>query len=315
MKNVNKYGQSAAKIPFKLIKEEGSTTISKESRFNLINYSETGGYSLKEWRIIHPSTSGIYCIVNNKNDKFYVGISKNIRKRIKEHYNLMCNQKMKGTSKLKNAFIKYDNDNFKFMIIELSSVDLKQKEAYYIDCLDSVNNGYNIKRYDENYKETFKQTQETIDKVILMNSKPILVFDLNGNFIEKCLNANTASKQYNLNRRTLSQCCENNLKVILENKTYFYTCGGYIFIKEKDYDGRKVVFKSVKERNISYTPLVAIEKCKKKCVIYNLLSKEKLYFDSIKEMLISLNIKHSTYYLHRKNIDYLYNNTYTFKII
>ena len=35
MKNVNKYGQSAAKIPFKLIKEEGSTTISKESRENI----------------------------------------------------------------------------------------------------------------------------------------------------------------------------------------------------------------------------------------------------------------------------------------
>ncbi|CAK0763341.1 putative GIY-YIG domain-containing protein [Gammaproteobacteria bacterium] len=89
---------------------------------------------------------GIYLIRNKINEKVYVGSSVNVESRLKHHQRSL----MKGVhnnSKLQNAFNKYEFKNFSFVWIENVN-DLKKlirREQYWIDHLDSVSNGYNIR--------------------------------------------------------------------------------------------------------------------------------------------------------------------------
>lgn len=239
-------GQSAAK-PLSLIKyKEGSTTISmKESREEIL---ETEGFLLSEWQAI-PAISGLYLIKNIINNKIYIGISKNIRKRCKEHFYTYKGYKSRNGSKLKNALLKYKIEDFRFFILEITEEDLVKKEAYYINKFDSVKNGYNIREYDLDYTSKFKQTKEAIEKVRNINQIPILVFDLEGNFIEKINGCSDAAIKYNYCRRTINESVCNNDKVFLLNKKYFLKHKNHIFIREKSYDGRIVI--SFKNRKLN----------------------------------------------------------------
>lgn len=87
---------------------------------------------------------GIYCIKNLINGKVYIGQSKDIEKRWKEH---RLRLKSKRKSAIKDAFIKYGINNFSFNIIEECKIEeLNEKEIYYISFYDSTNKekGYNL---------------------------------------------------------------------------------------------------------------------------------------------------------------------------
>ena len=85
--------------------------------------------------------SGIYCITNKINNKKYIGQSKNIYKRWKQHKNKI---KSNDNNYLYNAIRLYGLENFSFEIIEECSIDeLNEREIYYINYFDSYNNGYN----------------------------------------------------------------------------------------------------------------------------------------------------------------------------
>ena len=58
---------------------------------------------------------GIYKITNNINNKFYIGSSKNITKRFKEHKWRLKNNKHPN-NKLQNSWNKYGEENFKFEV-------------------------------------------------------------------------------------------------------------------------------------------------------------------------------------------------------
>lgn len=87
--------------------------------------------------------SGIYKITNVVNDKYYVGSSKDIYKRLEQHIRNLrlskhCNQK------LQHAWNKYSEQRFIFEIIEECEIQkLYEREQYYLDL--NVN-GYNIGR-------------------------------------------------------------------------------------------------------------------------------------------------------------------------
>lgn len=79
--------------------------------------------------------SGIYKITNNLNNHFYIGQSKNIKKRwyshkknaevVKNHYTV-----------LEKAFHKYGIKNFSFEVLEKCEIDkLDEREIFYIDTL------------------------------------------------------------------------------------------------------------------------------------------------------------------------------------
>jgi hypothetical protein len=90
---------------------------------------------------------GVYKITNMANGKFYIGSSKNLAERKRQHFNQLRN----GThinKHLQHAFDKYGERNFKFEVLEyvIDSRALLQREQFYIDSLDACNSsvGYNL---------------------------------------------------------------------------------------------------------------------------------------------------------------------------
>jgi len=77
--------------------------------------------------------SGIYKIINKVNEKYYVGSSNNIYKRIKAHaYKL--NQNINSCRYLQNAYNKYGINSFIWKIIELSIPNRRMEiEQKYLD--------------------------------------------------------------------------------------------------------------------------------------------------------------------------------------
>ena len=91
-----------------------------------------------------PKKSGIYQIRNLVNGKIYVGSSINLRKRMKDHFRDLRNNRH-ANQHLQKAYNKYGLDKFVFEVLEYVEKDvLLKREQYYIDTLNVVNEGYNI---------------------------------------------------------------------------------------------------------------------------------------------------------------------------
>ena len=98
-------------------------------------------------------TSGVYKITNNITGEFYIGSSKNIKKRWIYHRSPSAH-KRKQNSKLYKDMASYGLDNFTFEIIEETD-NLKEREQYWIEQLKPSYNDYRAKGWDiDRYKET-----------------------------------------------------------------------------------------------------------------------------------------------------------------
>lgn len=90
--------------------------------------------------------SGIYRIVNRANGKCYVGSSKNLTRRKKDHMRLLESGTHHST-KLKNALRKYGLLAFEFEVLEHCDIgSLLIREAHWMGVYDAVDNGYNVRR-------------------------------------------------------------------------------------------------------------------------------------------------------------------------
>lgn len=92
---------------------------------------------------------GIYMIKNKLNGHMYIGLSKNIEKRIKDHFFHVNSERKDNKNKaLYNAIKKYGKDNFEWSILEECEQDqLKEKEIYWIKY-------YNTYEDKNHYNET-----------------------------------------------------------------------------------------------------------------------------------------------------------------
>ena len=77
---------------------------------------------------------GIYKITNKINNKSYIGQSKDIQRRWKEH--IKHSKDIHDTQVIYLAIRKYGLENFKFSIVEECALEsLDEKEIYYIEKL------------------------------------------------------------------------------------------------------------------------------------------------------------------------------------
>ena len=210
---------------------------------------------------------GIYKITNKLNEKCYIGQSKHIETRWKEHRYGQGYTKRRTT--LYSAFNKYGIENFEFEVLEeCEESELDNLEKYYIKKFNSFESGYNMNNggkrvhvehtkewhrkigekhkgkivsdevrkkisnslkghtLSEHTKELLRisstgrvKSENEIQKISDKVSKPIIQFDLSGNFIKSYKNARIASAETNINFSNISSCCNGKRK----------KAGGYIW--------------------------------------------------------------------------------------
>ena len=110
--------------------------------------------------------SGVYKITNTVTGDFYVGSSKNVKRRWTAH---KCPSVWKNNpnNPMYIDMQKYGVDKFEMQIIaEVEESFLKEKEQQFIETLKpSYNsnraNGWDIERYKESHKESQKEYQKT----------------------------------------------------------------------------------------------------------------------------------------------------------
>jgi|694.fasta_scaffold00217_44 hypothetical protein len=113
---------------------------------------------------------GIYKITNSINNKIYIGSSVDIKARKYLHLSMLKNNKHHSPI-LQRVYNKYGKNSLKFEIIELcKEINLLEREQYYIDTLKPE---YNC-----------CQIAGRTNGLISNKRKPIIQYDLDGNFIQ-----------------------------------------------------------------------------------------------------------------------------------
>lgn len=89
--------------------------------------------------------TGIYCIKNTENGKCYVGQTKtSFYRRLKNHY-LGLKRGEHSNYYLQNGWYRYGGESFEFEILERCEEErIDDRELYWIEKLESFENGYNI---------------------------------------------------------------------------------------------------------------------------------------------------------------------------
>ena len=187
--------------------------------------------------------SGIYTITNTLDGKIYVGYSKDIKNRLRDHKTFLLLGKHKNTH-LQNAWNLYKEENFLFEELEKCSIEFIVALEHYWATLLNVHNrefGYNMKPthpYDisvSHSKETCakistsskgkKLSQETKDKIGKANkanivsqerreatSKRLLGIPRSKEVIEKIAKANKS--------KTRSEECKKRMSEIGKNRVF-----------------------------------------------------------------------------------------------
>ena len=169
--------------------------------------------------------SGIYKIVNLQTGKYYVGSTKDFKKRKQTHFSGLKNN-YHPNKHLQNAYNKYGIDNFKFEVVEYVQEELLLDiEQSYID--DSTK--------EEIYNKTYVAGAGGYDAL----SIAVYILDINGNIINEfnsimdcCRNLkiarrdsrfiNTDSKIKSKYRLVSKDFYNQNINIILNWKNY--TC-------------------------------------------------------------------------------------------
>lgn len=167
--------------------------------------------------------SGIYKIVNLQTGKYYVGSTKDFKKRKQTHFSGLKNN-YHPNKHLQNAYNKYGKENFKFEIIEYVKEELLlDVEQSYID--DSTK--------EKIYNKTYIVGAGGYDAL----SISVYLLDLNGNIINEFNSIMEASRNLNTliisNKVNSSSIIRTKYRLVSKE---FYKQNTDIILKWKNYN-------------------------------------------------------------------------------
>jgi len=171
---------------------------------------------------------GIYCILNKINNKKYIGSTKNLYSRIKEHNNNLLKNKHPNNHLKKSAQL-YGAENFDIFILEkCEEFILTKREQFWTDFYDSTNKekGYNkvkdVVRHSgwticeegrANMSRSHLGKKFLSKEQIRLNAekcmKKVYQYDKNNNFIKEYESIKQAAKENNINSTNISQALHN----------------------------------------------------------------------------------------------------------
>jgi group I intron endonuclease len=113
--------------------------------------------------------SGIYCILNLRDGKRYIGSAHNFGKRLYSHSYRLKNKKHNNPI-MQNTYDKFGLDIFEFLIIEICIIDdLIKIEQRYLDDVFMINNHYdyyyNVVKSASAPMAGRKHTEESLKKM------------------------------------------------------------------------------------------------------------------------------------------------------
>ncbi len=186
----------------------------------------------------YKKITGIYKILNIKNNKCYVGSGVSVRRRLMDHKKRLIGQRH-FNNHLQSSWNKYGESSFIFEIIEECSEDkLYLREEFWIKQLKSNNNnfGYNkridcrtnrgIKASDETKKKLslshlgHKRTKEAHEKIVRSQYKRVCQVSLEGHLIQIFESLKRASEITGIGRTNISMACRGKIP----HAGYFYWC-------------------------------------------------------------------------------------------
>lgn len=202
--------------------------------------------------------SGIYRIINILNNKMYIGSSKDLNERRINHFSELRNNKHHSIH-LQRAYNKLkDKTNLIFEILEeCDSENLMEKENYYLNLYckskDYINNlnkdflklSYNILPFAQK-GFTGKHRKETIDKLKMCSPlrKDILIYNSNGEFIEKLSSSQEVQKKYNISKNSILLLCKLKRYICKKSNILVGFANDNDFIKFIKNSSKPIVFKS-----------------------------------------------------------------------
>ena len=139
----------------------------------------------------------IYCATNKYTGRKYIGQTvKPLIQRISEHKHRA--QYEDHHNKFYNAIKKYGWDAFEWEILEenpnWTNAELDEKEKYYINYYDTINNGYNILTGGNSCSEA-----DRLAHAISAGSKPFYAFNVKGEFLGEFINKREFAYTHNIN--------------------------------------------------------------------------------------------------------------------
>lgn len=118
---------------------------------------------------------GIYCFTNLLNNKKYIGQSVHIEQRHDDHLRYYKDDfRLEGCPKFYSALRKYGEDNFSFEVLEevKNQEDLTDREEFWINYYNSINNGYNCVHAKDSYRgESNPQNVLSLEQVKEVRNK------------------------------------------------------------------------------------------------------------------------------------------------
>lgn len=169
-------------------------------------------------KALFPKLSGIYRIINIKNNKCYIGSAVNLKLRLQRHYHEL-NNKTHDNIHLLRSYEKYGKENFKIEILEIFEnidyLNLLNIEKEYIISFNSIEKGYNQMLDNSSHFKNLNKSKKHIENNVNKQSKSVYAINITTGLIEyEFKSISDASRFFCTSSSNISRVCKNELNYI-----------------------------------------------------------------------------------------------------